>query len=160
MALNAAIEAVGAGEHGQRFGVVAQEIRRLAQNTAQSTKKIQEVIDRMQNSVSSSVMYVEEGEKSVDAGRSVIDEMAKLFGEIFEASNNATPRLKEIGLMTSQQSTASEQMAKTIAEVRETAMQSSASAEQLQSSIKEIESIAAQLETHAKKKSANEESSD
>lgn len=150
LALNASIEAAGAGEQGQRFGVVAQEIRRMAQGTAQSTKRIREIIERMRKSLSSSVMIAEEGEKAVTSGQKVMEELAKVLSEIFESSQNAAPRLKEIGLMTSQQSSASEQMAKTVEEVRETAHQSSASAGEMQTSIKELETIVEQLAAHIK----------
>jgi len=157
LAFNASLEAVGAGKHGRRFGVVAQEIRRLAKNTAKSTEQIKEIITRMQKSVALSVMLAEEGDKAVDTGKIVMEELAKLLEEIFEMNTNATPRLKEIGLMTSQQSTASDEMTKTIETVRETAQTSSASAGELQSSISELGILVAQLQTHLDRDDSNEE---
>ena len=151
LALNAAIEAVGAGEHGRRFGVVAQEIRRLAQSTADSTRRIQEIVNRMQKAVSASIMRAEEGDHAVELGRKGISETASLFQDIYHASEKAAPRLKEIDMMTSQQASASEQMADTINEVRETAQQSSASAEELQASIRELEDIVEQLQSQLQK---------
>ena len=76
-----------------------------------------------------------------------MEEMASLLKKIFKANTESAPRLQEIGLMTSQQSTASEQMADTVGKVREIAKQSSSSAKQLQSSINEIEDIVAQLQS-------------
>ena len=151
LALNASIEAVGAGEHGRRFGVVAQEIRRMSQSTAQSTKKIKEIINRMQNAVSSSIMHAEEGDKAVLSGRKAIDETTIMFDQILQANKAGAPRLREINLMTSQQATASEQMANTIAEVRESANQSSAAASELQASIRELENIVKELQLHLEK---------
>ncbi len=158
LALNASIEAVGAGEQGKRFGVVAQEIRRLANNSSQSTGKIQDIINRMQNSVSSSVMHAEEGDKAVNEGRQAMEEMATLFKEVLDSSNNATPRLKEINMMTSQQASASDQMANTINEVKDSAQQVSASANELQASVSELEHIVSQLEQHVEEEEASDKS--
>ena len=153
LSLNAAIEAVGAGVQGKRFGIVAQEVRRLAQNTAQSTGKIQDIIDRMKNSVDSAIILVEEGNKAVGKGREAMGEMAKSFNEIFKANADATPRLKEIGLMTSQQATASEQMTHNITEMREKAYHGSSSAAEIQSSLKQLDTLILQLQAHKKEKS-------
>ena len=153
LSLNAAIEAVGAGAQGRRFGIVAQEVRRLAQNTAQSTGRIQDIINRMKNSVNAAIILVEEGDKAVGKSREVMGEMAKLFNEIFKANADATPRLKEIGLMTSQQATASEQMTHNITEMREKAYHGSSSAAEIQSSLKQLDTLILQLQAHKKEKS-------
>lgn len=149
LALNASIEAIGAGEHGKRFGVVAQEIRRLAMNTAKATKNIQDIVQRMNNSVASSIGLAEQGDKSVASGRNVLAELAELFTQIFNSSHNIVPRLKEIDLMTSQQFSASEQMSRTITEIEETARLSSTSIEQLQQSIVELDNVIKQLQSHS-----------
>lgn len=148
LALNAALEAVGAGEHGRRFQVVAQEIRRLAQSTSEATKKIQATVNRMKAHVDSSIASTEEGKTAVVEGRNVMESMTMLLNELFEANTDSVPRLKEIGLMTSQQATASEQMTHTVNEVRTTARQGSAAAEQIQVSLQELENIIAGLQSH------------
>lgn len=154
LALNASIEAVGAGESGRRFGVVAQEIRRLSQTTANSTKQINEIVSRMQKSVSSSIMHAEEGDKAVTAGMKMLNKMNKLFGNIFEATKGAVPRLKEIDLMTAQQATASEQMSKTIDEVKETSHQAANFAQELKSSVEELDKIVTILKNNLDKSSS------
>lgn len=149
LSLNAAIEAAGAGEMGRRFGVVAQEIGRLAKSSSQSTKKIRDIIERMQNSISGAVMQAEEGEKIVTSGKAVIDEMSEFFNEVFSAASESARNMKEINLMTSQQSSASDQMALTMSEVKETAHQSAVAAEQLKASVAELEKLVLELKAHA-----------
>jgi len=141
LALNASLEAAGAGEQGARFGVVADQVRRLAQKTAETTKKIHDIINRMREAVDTSTGLADEGDKAVSSGRVVIEEMAQRLIAIFNSSTEATRHLKEIDLMTSQQATASEQMVKTVAEVKDSAIQGSSAAGEMQSSLREIESL-------------------
>jgi methyl-accepting chemotaxis protein len=68
LAINATIEAVGAGESGKRFGVVADEIRKLADRVGGSTKEIRTLIDEVRSAVNTTVMATETGSKAVDAG--------------------------------------------------------------------------------------------
>lgn len=65
LALNAAIEAVRSGEHGKGFAVVAREVRRLADQSLQSTGRIRQVLERLADGVSESTAAGERGEKSV-----------------------------------------------------------------------------------------------
>jgi methyl-accepting chemotaxis protein len=59
LSLNAAIEAVGAGESGKRFSVVASEVRRLAEKTVEATKQIKTIIKEMQVSTNNTIMVTE-----------------------------------------------------------------------------------------------------
>ncbi len=70
LAINATIEAAGAGEAGKRFSVVADEIRKLADRVGGSTKEIRGLIDQVRSAVAAAVMATESGSKAVDAGNS------------------------------------------------------------------------------------------
>ncbi|HRE92578.1 MAG TPA: methyl-accepting chemotaxis protein, partial [Myxococcota bacterium] len=68
LSINATIEAAGAGEHGRRFAVVADEIRRLADRVGGSTREIRGLIDEVRSAVNTAVMTTEGGSKAVEAG--------------------------------------------------------------------------------------------
>ena len=110
VAINAAIEAAGAGDAGLRFAVVADEIRKLADRVAISAKEIRGMVDEVRSAVHTTVMATESGSKAVDRGNAQVVEMATAFQEIASLVGVTTDAAKEIVLSTGQQATAVEQI--------------------------------------------------
>jgi methyl-accepting chemotaxis protein len=90
LALNAAILAAQAGEHGKGFSVVADEIKNLAERTSFSTQEIALLIQSVQQEVSDAVAAMDEGLKSVSMGFRVTGEAADALRKIVESSNSHT----------------------------------------------------------------------
>jgi methyl-accepting chemotaxis protein len=150
LSLSAGIEAIKAGESGKRFGVVAEEIRHLAQDTGKSAKSIRKNIERIQESVAMSISYARAGEQSVDDGRTAMKQMTAQFEEIARANAAAVRDLETIESMTAEQAETNEKLSRILSTIRITAHDTSASSEQTHSSIKDLKRLINQLKAHTR----------
>ena len=118
LSLNAAIEAAAAGDHGRRFSVVAEEVRRLAQRSQESVDSVRNLLDEFAGSIRATVVATEEGSK--EASR--VLERAPRRGR-GHRGRCAAPRAtrarvaREISLATQQQNAASDEVVLTLKEV-------------------------------------------
>jgi len=104
LALNAAIEAARAGEHGRGFAVVADEVRKLAEETAGATEKVRGLITNIQIETKETVTQFDQAKYSVDEGIKYVEKTGDSFEVILSS-------IKDVALGLSEVSTAINQMA-------------------------------------------------
>ena len=126
LALNAAIEAARAGEHGRGFAVVADEVRKLAEKTVKSTKEIREIISQIQNGMETVVKSVDGALGIVDEGIKKADTASRSLDEIITVVENEKDMFNQLASASAQQAATSEQISRNI-EMMTTAIQETAS---------------------------------
>jgi methyl-accepting chemotaxis protein len=114
LALNAAIEAARAGEQGRGFAVVADEVRKLAEQTTKATKQISGMIQQIQADTQGAVRSMDQATKQVDEGIVLADRAGVSLREIVQISQRLTQMVAQIAAASEEQSSASEQISKNV----------------------------------------------
>ncbi len=96
LALNAAIEAARAGEAGKGFAVVADEVRKLAEQSQNATTQITDLINEVQQKTVNAVNFMSDNKKQVDTGTSVVTAAGDSFGQILIMIRDMTHQIREI----------------------------------------------------------------
>lgn len=151
IAFNAAIEASSAGEAGKRFGVVAVEIRRLADNVTESTGEIENRISDIQEAVNNMIIDSEKSSKEIGEGLKYAEETAQKLTDIVNGSQSTLDAAREISLSTQQQLTASEQVLVALREMDEGARQNTESIKQINAIGKDLAALSDHLKALVEK---------
>jgi len=133
LALNAAIEAARAGEHGRGFAVVADEVRRLAERSKTSAGDIAAIVAGVQDETNATVMAMEKGAKQMQQGLLLLDAVTDANGQV--------------RLTTQQQRSATAQVVETMEQLADASRQVSATAQQIAAAAGSLADLAGNLES-------------
>ncbi|OMP67888.1 methyl-accepting chemotaxis protein [Domibacillus epiphyticus] len=152
LALNAAIEAARAGEQGRGFAVVADEVRKLAEESAQSASQISTLIATIQTETAAAVSSMESATGEVMEGIIVVNTAGDSFKQINESINDVTGQIQEVSAAVGHITAGADQIVRninTITDISETAASGtqnvSAASEEQMASMEEIASSASAL---------------
>lgn len=138
IAFNAALEAASAGDAGKRFGVVAVEIRRLADNVVGSTREIEGKVTEIMDAVNRLVMSSEKGSKGVESALEYCNRTMTMLSDMVKGSEETTGAARQISLSTQQQQTASSQVLMAIREIEQGMRSSSQAIRQINNSSRDL----------------------
>ncbi len=146
LALNAAIEAARAGEQGRGFAVVADEVRKLAERTAASTKEIASTIDTMRTSAGNAVSSMQGVVSKVTLGVERAQEANASIKQIGEGSRSAVGMVEEITAAIREQGSATNNIASQVERIAQMSEESSAAAGNSAQSAQELDRLAADMQ--------------
>lgn len=145
LALNAAIEAARAGEQGRGFAVVADEVRKLAERTAQSTTEITSMIGKIQEGTQRAAQEMENGVSRVSDGVRLAREAGDSISGIRDGAIQVTHAVDEISYALKEQATAAREIAQKVEQIAQGSEENSASAAQTSASARDLEVLSRQL---------------
>jgi len=156
LALNAAIEAARAGEHGKGFAVVADEVKKLAKQSGQASAEISNLIGDIQSEIDASILAIDKGKMAVNDGIVSVQQAGNAFNTISDSIRRVSEQMQSVSTAVTQIKDGSENMVasiKTIRQISEGASSNTqevaAASEQQTASMVEIESATNTLSTMA-----------
>ena len=145
LAVNAAIEAAKAGDQGKGFGVVAQEVKSLAEQSRAATDRVRTILSDIQKAATAAVMATEQGNKAVEAGSRQAElageSIQALSGNVSEAAQAAT----QIAASSQQQLVGMDQVAGAMENIKQASTQNVASARQLETAARNLSELGLRL---------------
>jgi methyl-accepting chemotaxis protein len=157
LALNAAIEAARAGEQGRGFAVVADEVRKLAEESQSAAAKIGDLIGQIQADTNHVVDVVHEGAERSQEGTAVVGRAKDAFLRIGEAVDNVNTRITAIAGAVQQISAGATAVRGGVTEVASVAEQSSAATQQISASTQQTSASAQEISASAQELAQNAE---
>ncbi|MEI7811814.1 MAG: methyl-accepting chemotaxis protein [Ignavibacteria bacterium] len=145
LSVNASIEAARAGEHGKAFGIVAQEIKSLAEQSKQATLQVKSVLNDIQNAISSVMLATEQGEKIVDAGIKLAEESEEAINNLAQIIGIAKDSAVQTSVIGQEQFVGMSQVALAMENIRTASVQSVSTTRDIEFSARNLKDLSVKL---------------
>ncbi len=145
LALNAAIQAASAGEAGRGFSVVAEEVQRLAERSAEATKQIGALVKTIQGDTQDAVAAMEKSTQGVVEGARLSDEAGQSLREIEQVSHELADLISSISVSTQVQTDMAREVASTMAEILQMTERTTEDTRKTADSVTELANLASDL---------------
>ncbi|WP_406657933.1 methyl-accepting chemotaxis protein [Methanolobus sp. ZRKC2] len=137
LALNAAIEAARAGEHGRGFAVVADEVRKLAEDSGNAAKQIADLINQIQTGTANAVTSMQQGSEEVSTGAEALNEAAVVIEKVVTTGDIIASMVQDIAAAAQEQSASIEEVTSSVEEVSAISEESAAGTEEASAAVQE-----------------------
>jgi methyl-accepting chemotaxis protein len=155
LALNAAIEAARAGEHGRGFAVVADEVRKLAERSGEATKEIASLIQSVRGGVEQAIHAMEATAKEVEGGVAHSSATGEALEQILVSVRAVQAAAKTAGELVSQMGQSAATVTRSITQVASISQESASLAEELSATNEEVSASAEEVTAAVEEQSAN-----
>jgi len=146
LALNAAIEAARAGEHGRGFAVVADEVRKLSERTSGATQEIANMIEHIQSDTQYAVTSINEGNEEVQKGKELAQKAGSAILNIVNTTNKVVDEITQVATASEEQSTTSEQISQNIEMINNVASETLIGIQQVAGATSELNEMTENLQ--------------
>ena len=147
LALNAAIQAASAGEAGRGFSVVAEEVQRLAERSADATKQIAAIVKTIQSDTHDTVAAMEVSTQGVVEGAKLSDAAGRTLAEIGDVSKKLAGLIADISSATQSQAESTAKVAETMQDIKAISAQTTSGTQQTADSIGGMKQLAQELKS-------------
>jgi len=145
LAVNAAIEAAKAGEHGRGFTVIAQEIRSLADQSKKATAQVKEILNEINKSVNRAVGVTEQGSRTVEEGRNLVSQSGEVIELLAENVEETAQASIQISSSNQQQMAGMEQVVPAMENIKIASQQNLTGIKQAQAAAHELNTLGKNL---------------